>query len=118
MVRLRVSCPFSLSSAPTVGNPCRPLQPESVLLGIYVAQMGPICANGLLHAAADLVGTDVRDLGDGVRGRSLVVMGAGVVGLLTALFCRTCGAAEVVVADPSPFRRSKAEAMGFATLDE
>src|SRR5437868_7370485 len=31
MVRLRASWPFSLSSAPTVGNPCRPLQPESVL---------------------------------------------------------------------------------------
>jgi Zinc-binding dehydrogenase len=88
------------------------------LLGIYVAQMGPICANGLLHAAADLVGTDVRELGDGVRGRNIVVMGAGVVGLLTALFSRTCGAAEVAVADPSPFRRSQAEAMGFAVLDE
>src|SRR4051794_311945 len=31
MVRLRDSWPFSLSSAPTVGNPCRPLQPESVM---------------------------------------------------------------------------------------
>ncbi len=30
------------------------------LLGVYVAHMGPICANGLLHAAADLHGTDVR----------------------------------------------------------
>src|SRR3982751_1988388 len=30
MVRLRVSWRFSLSSAPTVGNPCRPLQPETV----------------------------------------------------------------------------------------
>src|SRR4051812_435286 len=30
MVRLRDSWPFSLSSAPAVGNPCRPLQPESV----------------------------------------------------------------------------------------
>ena len=39
------------------------------LLGIYVAHMGPICANGLLHAAADLCGPDVRSLGDGVRGR-------------------------------------------------
>src|SRR5829696_7219188 len=42
------------------------------LLGIYVAQMGPICANGLLHAAAELVGTAPPDpaavgLGDGVR---------------------------------------------------
>src|SRR5215204_6304110 len=31
MVRLRDSWRFNLSSAPTVGNPCRPLQPESVL---------------------------------------------------------------------------------------
>src|SRR5215210_7748003 len=30
MVRLRDSWPFSLSSAPTLGNPCRPLQPEFV----------------------------------------------------------------------------------------
>src|SRR3954452_22078134 len=35
MVRLRVSWPFSLSSAPTVGNPCRPLQPETVLFRCY-----------------------------------------------------------------------------------
>ena len=39
------------------------------LLGIYAAHMGPICANGLLHAAADRYGPDVRTLGDGVRGR-------------------------------------------------
>jgi threonine dehydrogenase-like Zn-dependent dehydrogenase len=45
-------------------------------------------------------------------------MGAGVVGLLAALLCRTCGAAEVLVADPSPYRRSKAKAMGFAAFDE
>ena len=64
------------------------LPPEiDPLLGIYVAQMGPICANGMLHAAAELFGTDVRDLGDGVRGRTVLVIGAGVVGLLTALFC-------------------------------
>src|SRR3981081_1000330 len=53
------------------------------LLGIYVAHMGPICANGLLHAAADLCGPDARSLGDGVRGRRVVVVGAGVVALLT-----------------------------------
>jgi threonine dehydrogenase-like Zn-dependent dehydrogenase len=88
------------------------------LLGIYVAQMGPICANGLLHAAADLVGADVRDLGDGIHGRNIVVMGAGVVGLLTALFCRGLGAAEVLIVDPSPYRRSKAEALGFVTEGE
>lgn len=95
------------------------LPPEiDPLLGIYVAQMGPICGNGLLHVAAELVGTDVRELGDGVRGRNVLVIGAGVVGLLTALFCRYCNVADVLVIDPSPYRRSKAEAMGFIAIDE
>ncbi|HEY0700886.1 MAG TPA: zinc-binding dehydrogenase, partial [Micromonospora sp.] len=87
------------------------------LLGVYVAHMGPICANGLLHAAADLHGTDVRTLGDGVRGRRVVVTGAGVVGLLTALFARQLGAASVVVVDPTPQRRTVADALGLQTLD-
>ncbi|HEX7745237.1 MAG TPA: zinc-binding alcohol dehydrogenase, partial [Micromonosporaceae bacterium] len=71
------------------------------VLGIYVAHMGPICANGLLHAGADLYGTDVRSLADGVRGRRVAVTGAGVVALLTALFARHHGAASVVVLDPT-----------------
>jgi threonine dehydrogenase-like Zn-dependent dehydrogenase len=87
------------------------------LLGVYVAHMGPICANGLLHAAADLRGTDVRALGDGVRGRRVAVVGGGVVGLLTALFARRHGAAEVVVLDPTPQRRTAAEGLGLAALD-
>ncbi|MEU8257912.1 zinc-binding alcohol dehydrogenase [Micromonospora inaquosa] len=87
------------------------------LLGVYVAHMGPICANGLLHAAADLYGTDVRALGDGVRGRRVAVVGAGVVALLTALFARRNGAASVVVLDPTPHRRQVAEALGLETLD-
>ena len=86
------------------------------LLGIYVAHMGPICANGLLHAAADLHGTAVRDLADGVRGRRVAVVGAGVVALLTALFCRHHGAASVVVIDPTPERRAVARALGLDTL--
>ncbi|MEE3922249.1 hypothetical protein V2I01_40080 [Micromonospora sp. BRA006-A] len=87
------------------------------LLGVYVAHMGPICANGLLHAAADLCGTDVRTLGDGVRGRRVAVVGGGVVALLTALFARRPGAASVVVVDPTPARRQVAEALGLDTLD-
>lgn len=87
------------------------------LLGVYVAHMGPICANGLLHAAADLCGTDVRSLGDGVRGRRVVVTGAGVVGLLTALFARRSGAGSVLVVDPTADRRRIAEALGLETLD-
>ncbi|MFI6820923.1 zinc-binding dehydrogenase [Micromonospora sp. NPDC050187] len=87
------------------------------LLGVYVAHMGPICANGLLHAAADLHGTDVRSLGDGVAGRRVAVVGSGVVALLTALFAQRSGAASVVVLDPTPQRRRVAEALGLETLD-
>ncbi|MCA2175606.1 zinc-binding alcohol dehydrogenase [Nonomuraea glycinis] len=86
------------------------------LLGIYVAHMGPICANGLLHAAADLHGPNVRRLGDGVHGRRVVVMGAGVVGLLTASFAIAYGAAEVVVVDETPDRLAVAAALGANVL--
>jgi threonine dehydrogenase-like Zn-dependent dehydrogenase len=87
------------------------------LLGIYLAQMGPICANGVLHAAADLLGSDVVDLGAGVRGRNVLITGAGVVGLLTALFARHLGAAEVAVVDVTPERLKVATALGFLAVD-
>jgi NADPH:quinone reductase-like Zn-dependent oxidoreductase len=94
------------------------LPPElDPLLGVYVAHMGPICANGLLHAAAELCGTDVRSLADGVGGRRVAVVGGGVVGLLTGLFARHHGAAEVVVLDPTPRRRAAACGLGLGALD-
>ncbi|NRQ31969.1 zinc-binding dehydrogenase [Nonomuraea sp. NN258] len=86
------------------------------VLGIYVAHMGPICANGLLHAAHDLHGPAVQHLGDGVRGRRVVVVGAGVVGLLTAAFALAHDAAEVVVVDETPARLAIAEALGAEIL--
>ncbi|MEU4233039.1 zinc-binding alcohol dehydrogenase [Nonomuraea sp. NPDC026600] len=86
------------------------------MLGVFVAHMGPICANGLLHAATDLHGPSVRDLGDGVRGRRVAVVGAGVVGLLTASFALAYGAAEVVVVDETPARLDIAEALGTEVL--
>ncbi len=88
------------------------------MLGIYVAQMGPIAANGILHADAELAGAHVERLGQGVAGRPVLVIGGGVVGLLTALFAARAGAAEVVVADPSPFRRARIEALGFTAMEE
>jgi NADPH:quinone reductase-like Zn-dependent oxidoreductase len=104
-----------------LGDPLRdrlvPLPDIDPLLGIYVAHMGPICANGLLHAAADLYGGSVRSLSDGVCGRRVAVTGAGVVGLLTALFARAHGAASVVVLDPTPQRRAVASALGLEVLD-
>lgn len=88
------------------------------ILGIYVGQMGPICANGILHAAAEMVGYDVRHLGDGVRGRNVLVIGAGVVGQLTALFARHCGAANVAITNRTTPRLEAAKALGFTTINE
>lgn len=86
------------------------------VLGVYVAHMGPICANGLLHAAADAVGGPVRSLADGVAGRRVLVTGAGVIGLLTGLLAARHGAAEVVVVDATPERLAVAEALGLVPL--
>jgi threonine dehydrogenase-like Zn-dependent dehydrogenase len=91
------------------------------VLGIYVAQMGPICANGLLHASAELAGAAPADssavtLADGVRDRRVLVTGGGVVGLLTGLFARAFGAAEVALADPDPQRLAAAEGLGLTPV--
>jgi threonine dehydrogenase-like Zn-dependent dehydrogenase len=88
------------------------------LLGIYLAQMGPICANGLLHAAAEFEGREVRGLGDGVRDRNVLVTGGGVVGLLTALLALHHGAREVALADPDPLRRAAATALSVEAVEE
>lgn len=88
------------------------------LLGVLVAQMGPIAANGILHADAESFGTHVPFLGAGVKDRPVVVIGAGTVGLMTALFALSLGASEVVITDASEFRRGKAEAMGITAMTE
>jgi threonine dehydrogenase-like Zn-dependent dehydrogenase len=88
------------------------------VLGVYVAHMGPICANGLLHAAAEVAGPTALQLGDGVRGRHVLVTGAGVVGLLVGLLARHHGAAEVLVADASPERLAAARGLGLEAVDD
>src|SRR4029453_5563354 len=96
-----------------------PLPPDlDPVLGIYVPHMGPICANGLLHAAADAAGPGALQLGDGVRGRQVLVTGAGVVGLLVALLARHHGAGEVLVADATPQRLAAARALGLEGVDD
>ena len=88
------------------------------ILGIYVGQMGPIAANGILHADAELLGPNVATLGAGIAGRPALVIGAGVVGLFVALFAQAAGASEVVIADPSPFRRLRAACLGLTPMTE
>jgi threonine dehydrogenase-like Zn-dependent dehydrogenase len=87
------------------------------LLGVYLAQMGPICVNGLLHAAAVLAGPAAH-VDQGVRDRCVLVTGAGMIGLLSALLAVVHGAADVLVVDPSPQRRAVAEALGLAALPD
>jgi len=87
------------------------------LLGVYLAQMGPICVNGLLHAAATLAGPGAG-ISDGVRDRHVLVVGAGVIGLLTALLAVQHGAADVVVVESAPERRAVAAALGLETVDD
>jgi threonine dehydrogenase-like Zn-dependent dehydrogenase len=95
------------------------LPPElDPILGIYIGQMGPIAANGILHADVELLGPNVVNLGDGIHGRPALVIGAGIVGMLTALFAQAAGASEVVIADPSPFRRLRAECLGITAMTE
>ena len=88
------------------------------MLGIFAAQMGPIAANGILHADALCHPAGDAAFGAGVQGRRVVVWGGGTVGLLTALFARAVGAQSVVLAEPSAFRRGVAERMGLQAMDE
>jgi len=50
-------------------------------------------------------------------GDTVVVMGAGPIGLLLAFAARRAGAGPVLIGEPAPARRSFAEAVGFETLD-
>ena len=88
------------------------------ILGIYVGQMGPIAANGILHADAELLGANVPTLGASLAGRPALVIGAGIVGLFVALFAQAAGASEVVIADPSPFRRLRATCLGLTAMTQ
>ena len=88
------------------------------MLGIYVAHMGPdlrqrAAARGRRRGRAGAI-----QLGDGVRGRHVLVTGAGVVGLLVALFARHHGAAEVLVADATPARLAVARDLGLDAVDD
>lgn len=87
------------------------------LLGVFVAQMGPIAANGLLHADAEAGVPPGAPLGAGIAGRPVVVWGGGTVGLLSALFARRAGA-EVLIAEPSDWRRDRAARLGLEALPE
>ncbi len=87
------------------------------MLGIFVAQMGPICVNALAHADyfSYRTGSDAG-LGSSLRGKNVAVFGAGVVGLITALLAKQEGA-NVLVVDRLPGRLAHARRIGLQTLN-
>ncbi|HEU4752411.1 MAG TPA: zinc-binding alcohol dehydrogenase [Armatimonadota bacterium] len=87
------------------------------VLGIYAAQMGPICANGVLHADEEAYGAAAQQFGCGVRGRSVLVCGTGVIGMLTGMLCRWAGAAEVAIAGRNPWKLAVAESLGMIPVN-
>jgi len=87
------------------------------LLGILVAHTGPDCANSLLHAAAERAGAAARDIGDGVRGRQVLVTGDDASAFLTALFALYGGAAGVAIATTQPELLAAAHTLGILALD-
>ena len=107
------------------GHTCDPARetyvplPERMepLLGIYVSQMGPICANAILHADEEELGAAVSSLGAGLRDRHVMVMGTGVIGLLTGMMAKDAGACEVVIVGRNPHRLVIAERLGLTPLN-
>ena len=88
------------------------------ILGIFVGQMGPIAANAILYADALAHGRNPVAFGSGLQGRRVLVWGGGTVGLMTALFARAGGAEQVILVEPSQFRRHVASKLGLEAMTE
>ena len=52
------------------------------------------------------------------RGDTVAVFGAGPIGVLTAMVARHEGAGQVVITEPSPWRREVAAGLGFTVVPE
>lgn len=50
-------------------------------------------------------------------GHTALVIGGGPIGLITAALARALGATDVLVSEPSPFRRELAQRLGFEAAD-
>jgi 2-desacetyl-2-hydroxyethyl bacteriochlorophyllide A dehydrogenase len=50
-------------------------------------------------------------------GERVLVIGAGAIGMFTALVLRARGVEDVVIVEPRPLRRERAASLGFATID-
>jgi threonine 3-dehydrogenase len=51
-------------------------------------------------------------LAEDVTGKSVLITGAGPIGLMCAALARACGAELIIVSDPNPYRRNLAKKLG------
>jgi threonine dehydrogenase-like Zn-dependent dehydrogenase len=82
---------------------------------VCVLPDGVPAGRAVLAANMETAVNIVWDASPGVGDR-VVVVGAGVVGLLVAWLCRQIAGTEVVTIDPNPTRRSIAEALGVSWI--
>lgn len=75
----------------------------------------PLETGALLEAAGVAVHA-VQRAGYSVAGRAVLVSGAGPVGLVVAHLAHLMGAAHVVVVEPNPYRRARAEGLGVMAM--
>lgn len=75
----------------------------------------PIESTALLEAAGVAVHAVQRSC-HSVAGRSVLVSGAGPIGLVLAHLAQRLGAAQVVVIEPNAFRRAQADELGVRTV--
>lgn len=73
--------------------------------GVDIGQLGPICVNGIACAEGEHGGSTV------------VVFGAGPVGLITAQVARADGATKVYVVDRIPSRLAYAQDLGLEPIE-
>lgn len=85
------------------------------LLGTFVAHMGPISLNGILYAADELHHAPIKSLNGSLSGQRILIMGAGIVGLLCGMFAKWAGASDVVIIDGIKERLQTAQKLGLNT---
>jgi threonine dehydrogenase-like Zn-dependent dehydrogenase len=93
------------------------VMPDDIKLlhSIWISNLLPICANGLLHAAAEFRPSGGGKLESGIAGRRIVVVGAGVIGLVLAYWAAQLGA-EIVVVDRTWSRLLADRSLGLEVL--
>ncbi|HSX30107.1 MAG TPA: zinc-binding dehydrogenase [Candidatus Saccharimonadales bacterium] len=83
------------------------------IVGIWVPYVGPLCMNGILYAADDLMRKELKTLKGSLKNQRILVFGAGIAGILTGLFAQWAGAAEVGIVDGIPERLDIAKQLHF-----